>query len=101
MGHDFRIKTIPAIGNLREIVVPILEVSEQIIDSSLLVSTPQKLGITSGLIGTSWPQCCDLMIEETGAIYAIGNNSLGCQIINRLVQYLKNNGYKVEIVDDL
>ncbi len=102
MGYEFRIKTVPAIENLREMVAPTLVESEQIIDSCLSVTASQKLGVASELtIGTRWPHCCDLMLEEEGAIYAIGHNSVGCQIIHRLAQHLKTNGYIVEVDDDI
>lgn len=102
MGHEFRITTVPAIEHLREMVAPVLDASEQIIDSCLSATTSRKLGIASAsTIGTSWPQCCDLMIEETGAIYAIGHNAVGCRIIHRWVRHLEAHGYAVEIDDDL
>ena len=102
VGYEFRIKTVPAIENLLEILAPALEKSEQIIDSCLLVAALQKLGVaTESTVGTSWPQCCDLMIEETGEIYAIAHNSVGYQIIHRLAQHLKAKGYAVEVDDDI
>ena len=102
MGHEFRIKTAPAVEDLWEIVAPALGTSERIIDSCLLVASPQKLGVSSeSTIGTSWPHCCDLMIEESGAVYAVGHNLTGCQIIHRLTQHLKLNGYTVEVDDDI
>jgi hypothetical protein len=45
MGYEFRIKTVPAIENLREMVAPALEASEKIIDSCLSVTASQKLGV--------------------------------------------------------
>lgn len=102
MGYEFRITTVPAIENLREMVALALETSEQIIDSCLLATASQKLGVASELsIRTSWPHCCDLMIEETGAIYAIGHNSVGCKIIHRLTQHLEVKGYSIEVDDDI
>jgi hypothetical protein len=102
MGHEFRIKTIPFIEDIRQTVVLILGPHEQIIDSSLLAANPEKLGIASETsIGTDWPHCCDLMVEETGVIYAIAHNGAGYQIITKLVQHLKANGCAVEVDDDI
>jgi hypothetical protein len=95
VGYEFRIKTVPAIENLGDAVAPALEKSGRIIDSSLLVVASEKLGIASeSTIGTSWPHCCDLMLEESCAIYAIGHNNIGCQMIYRYVENLKAIGDK-------
>jgi hypothetical protein len=102
VGYEFRIKTFPCIESISEMVAPVLEESERIIDSSLSVATSKKLGVASALTAeTSWPQCCDMMIDETGAIYAIGHNRVGCQIVYRLAQHLRAHGYAVEIDDDV
>jgi hypothetical protein len=102
MGYEFRISSKPPISDLRDVVSQILVSGEQIMESSILSASHQKLGISTELTqSTHWPQCCDFAVEESGTVYALAHTAIGYEIILRFADRLRSLGYVVAIDDDI
>ena len=102
MGYEFRIATEPRVKDLDEFC-------EKLFDGVAWTRIPTSFGDVAGIgvqagevpVDPSWPHAADIHQERDGQIYIVCHCGQGVQFLQTLIASLKEEGFRVNVDDDV